>query len=241
MRDGRLLEARGARSLDLRAAAATCAAGTTGRTSPWPTPPSARSGLTPAQAVAGLPSFRGPAAPDGGGRARRRACVWVNDSKATNPDSAEKSLVSFANIFWIAGGKPKPGGFRSLRPALGNVRAGYLIGTAAAEIAADLGDLVPMHQVGTLEAAVRAASAAARAERCRRGRRAAGAGLRLLRPVRQFRGARRRVPRPRPGRGRRRMIFVPRTDRSIVGNWWWTVDRTMLAGVGDPGADRHWS
>jgi cell division protein FtsW len=27
------------------------------------------------------------------------------------------------------------------------------------------------------------------------------------------------------------MIFVPRTDRSIVGNWWWTVDRTMLAGV----------
>ncbi|MGD9510119.1 MAG: FtsW/RodA/SpoVE family cell cycle protein [Geminicoccaceae bacterium] len=28
------------------------------------------------------------------------------------------------------------------------------------------------------------------------------------------------------------MIFVPRTDRSILGNWWWTVDRTMLAGVG---------
>jgi cell division protein FtsW len=28
------------------------------------------------------------------------------------------------------------------------------------------------------------------------------------------------------------MIFVPRTDRSIVGNWWWTVDRTMLSGVG---------
>lgn len=27
------------------------------------------------------------------------------------------------------------------------------------------------------------------------------------------------------------MIFVPRTDRSIIGNWWWTVDRTMLAGV----------
>ena len=28
-----------------------------------------------------------------------------------------------------------------------------------------------------------------------------------------------------------RMIFVPRTDRSLVGNWWWTVDRTMLAGI----------
>ena len=28
------------------------------------------------------------------------------------------------------------------------------------------------------------------------------------------------------------MIFVPRTDRTLVGNWWWTVDRTMLAAVG---------
>jgi len=28
------------------------------------------------------------------------------------------------------------------------------------------------------------------------------------------------------------MIFVPRTDRSLIGNWWWTVDRTMLAGIG---------
>ena len=27
------------------------------------------------------------------------------------------------------------------------------------------------------------------------------------------------------------MIFVPRTDRTLVGNWWWTVDRTMLAAV----------
>lgn len=27
------------------------------------------------------------------------------------------------------------------------------------------------------------------------------------------------------------MIFVPRTDRTLVGNWWWTIDRTMLAGV----------
>ena len=55
--------------------------------------------------------------------ARSGRVVWVNDSKATNPDSAEKSLVSFPCIFWIAGGKPKPGGFKSLRPALGNVRA----------------------------------------------------------------------------------------------------------------------
>ena len=75
---------------------------------------------------------------------------------------AEKSLLSYERIFWIAGGKPKPGGFRSLRSALTKVQAGYLIGTAAAEIEADLGDLAPMHRVGTLDAAVGAASAAAR-------------------------------------------------------------------------------
>jgi UDP-N-acetylmuramoylalanine--D-glutamate ligase len=120
-------------------------------------------GLTPAQAVIGLPTFRG--LPHRMEQvARAGSIVWINDSKATNPDSAEKSLSSFANVFWIAGGKPKPGGFKSLRPALRNVRAGYLIGTAADEIEADLGDLAPMHRVGTLDAAVRAASAAARAE-----------------------------------------------------------------------------
>jgi cell division protein FtsW len=27
------------------------------------------------------------------------------------------------------------------------------------------------------------------------------------------------------------MIFVPRTDRTLIGNWWWTVDRFMLGGV----------
>ena len=119
-------------------------------------------GLGAAEAIAGLPSFSGlPHRMEEVARAGH--VVWINDSKATNPDSAEKSLVSFPCIYWIAGGKPKPGGFRSLRPALGGVRAAYLIGAAAAEIAADLGDLVPVQEVGTLEAAVRAASAAARA------------------------------------------------------------------------------
>ena len=161
VRDGRLLEA-GAEILDLRPLQ-----NLRGRHN-WQNIAVAYAavralGLTPAQAVAGLPSFRGlPHRMEEVARAGR--VLWVNDSKATNPDSAEKSLVSFANIFWIAGGKPKPGGFKSLRPALRNVRAGYLIGTAAGEIAADLGDLAPMHHVGTLAAAVRAASAAARAE-----------------------------------------------------------------------------
>jgi UDP-N-acetylmuramoylalanine--D-glutamate ligase len=88
--------------------------------------------------------------------------VWINDSKATNPDAAARSLDCFENIFWIAGGKPKPGGFKALRPHMARVRAAFLIGRAAAEIAADLGDIVPTRQVDTLENAVAAAGDAAR-------------------------------------------------------------------------------
>jgi UDP-N-acetylmuramoylalanine--D-glutamate ligase len=119
-------------------------------------------GLPPERAILGLPSFKGlPHRMEE--VARAGSVLWVNDSKATNPDSAMKSLSTYADVFWIAGGKPKPGGFKSLRPFMRSVRKGYLIGTAAPEIAADLGDLAPMQEVGTLEAAVAAASRDARA------------------------------------------------------------------------------
>jgi UDP-N-acetylmuramoylalanine--D-glutamate ligase len=119
-------------------------------------------GLSPERAAAGLPSFAGlPHRMEEVARAAR--VVWVNDSKATNPDSAARSLSSFESIYWIAGGKPKPGGFKSLRPFMGAVRSAYLIGAAADEIAADVGDLVPVRRCGRLDAAVAHASADARA------------------------------------------------------------------------------
>jgi UDP-N-acetylmuramoylalanine--D-glutamate ligase len=117
-------------------------------------------GLGPAEAVRGLADFAG--LPHRMEQvANRDGVVWVNDSKATNPESAARSLEAFADLFWIAGGKPKPGGFRSLRRHLGHVRHAYLIGAAADEIAADVGDLVPASHVGTLEAAVAEAGEAA--------------------------------------------------------------------------------
>lgn len=79
---------------------------------------------------------------------------FVNDSKATNPDAASKSLASFAEIFWIAGGKSKPGGFKSLAPLMGHVKRGYLIGDAAAEIAQDLGDSADLRCSHTMAAAM---------------------------------------------------------------------------------------
>src|SRR5215831_20011374 len=45
---------------------------------------------------------------------RKGKVLFVNDSKATNADSAAKALASFQDIFWIAGGKPKTGGIDSL-------------------------------------------------------------------------------------------------------------------------------
>ena len=41
---------------------------------------------------------------------RKGRVLFVNDSKATNADSAAQALACFSDIFWIAGGKPKTGG-----------------------------------------------------------------------------------------------------------------------------------
>src|SRR5690606_10318336 len=64
--------------------------------------------------------------------------------------------------------------------------------------------------------------------------RAAVAGLRKLRPVQEFRGTRRRIPRRRaraPGdrANRRETLMVSRVDRRPVANWWWTIDRWFFA------------
>src|SRR6201995_1295798 len=93
---------------------------------------------------------------------RRGNVLFVNDSKGTNADAAAHALSSFADIFWIAGGKPKAGGITSLTDYFPRVRRAYLIGEAADEFAGTLGDRVPHEISGTLDVAV--ASAARDAE-----------------------------------------------------------------------------
>ncbi len=70
-------------------------------------------GLSPAAIQAGLRSFPGLAhrMEEVG---RRGRILFVNDSKATNADSAAQALACFNDIFWIAGGKPKTGGIEVL-------------------------------------------------------------------------------------------------------------------------------
>ena len=116
-------------------------------------------GLGPKQIEAGLTTFAG--LPH---RLERIAEVdgvtYVNDSKATNADAAEKALLSYDNIRWIAGGVAKEGGISSLLPLLDRVKKTYLIGAAQDAFATQLAD-APHAKCDTLEAALAAARAEA--------------------------------------------------------------------------------
>ena len=72
--------------------------------------------------------------------ATRRGVKFINDSKATNVDSAAKALQAFPRIRWIAGGMGKDGGIAALHPHLGPVIKAYLIGHSARDFALQLGD-----------------------------------------------------------------------------------------------------
>ncbi|MBP2549030.1 UDP-N-acetylmuramoylalanine--D-glutamate ligase [Neorhizobium galegae] len=96
--------------------------------------------------------------------ARRGDVVFVNDSKATNADAAAPALSSYERIFWIAGGLPKAGGIASLAPLFPHIVKAYLIGEAAAEFAATLGEAVAYEISGTLDRAVAHAAADAAAD-----------------------------------------------------------------------------
>ena len=89
--------------------------------------------------------------------------AFINDSKATNADAAEKALASFDTIYWIAGGIAKAGGIEPLRPLFGHVARSYLIGQSAEQFAATIGDAMPAEICGTLDKAVAAALRDARA------------------------------------------------------------------------------
>ena len=56
---------------------------------------------------------------------------YVNDSKATNVDSAAKALQAFSRIRWICGGLQKEGGLGGLVPHFGQVAKAYVIGREA--------------------------------------------------------------------------------------------------------------
>ncbi|EEE37583.1 UDP-N-acetylmuramoylalanine--D-glutamate ligase [Rhodobacteraceae bacterium KLH11] len=64
--------------------------------------------------------------------------TYVNDSKATNVDSALKALNAFGKIRWICGGLEKEGGLDALNGARDHVVKAYVIGREAAGFAMQL-------------------------------------------------------------------------------------------------------
>jgi UDP-N-acetylmuramoylalanine--D-glutamate ligase len=92
---------------------------------------------------------------------RHDRVLFINDSKATNADAAEKALSSFEPIYWIAGGKAKEGGIEPLRPLFPRIAGAYLIGAAAKDFARTLEGSVAYDMCGTLEVAIDHAAHAA--------------------------------------------------------------------------------
>jgi UDP-N-acetylmuramoylalanine--D-glutamate ligase len=92
--------------------------------------------------------------------------TFIDDSKATNADSAARAMGCYDHFIWIAGGVAKAGGIASLAPYFSRVEKAFLIGQDAEAFAAAL-DLhnVANAVVQSLETAVPAAFAEARAKK----------------------------------------------------------------------------
>jgi UDP-N-acetylmuramoylalanine--D-glutamate ligase len=89
--------------------------------------------------------------------------TFINDSKATNADAAERALICYDRLIWIAGGMGKEGGIVPLVPHFPRIARAMLIGRDAPIFAGTLSEHgVPFDMVETLDAAVPAAFAAAK-------------------------------------------------------------------------------
>ncbi|HEY0833563.1 MAG TPA: UDP-N-acetylmuramoyl-L-alanine--D-glutamate ligase [Azospirillum sp.] len=122
-------------------------------------------GVPPSAIVAAMTTFPG--------LAHRQQLVrtiagvrFINDSKATNADAAEKALATFDPIYWILGGQAKETGLDGLDDHMGRVRHAFLIGEASDQFATWLTARdVPVTACGTLDVAVRQAAALALKEK----------------------------------------------------------------------------
>ena len=121
-------------------------------------------GLSPDEIILGFQSYPG--------LAHRQELVatlngirYINDSKATNADAAEKALACYDSIYWILGGKPKDGGLTGLEPYYGKIRHGFLIGEAALAFTKQINRAFPTTMSGTLEKAVAESHALAQREK----------------------------------------------------------------------------
>lgn len=98
--------------------------------------------------------------------ATHNGITYINDSKATNDQASAMALRTFNPIYWIAGGKPKDGGYPDCEKYISHVHHAFLIGEAADKMADWLArQKVPFTKSGTMENALNAAKAAAEKDR----------------------------------------------------------------------------
>ncbi|HEX8192210.1 MAG TPA: UDP-N-acetylmuramoyl-L-alanine--D-glutamate ligase [Allosphingosinicella sp.] len=93
--------------------------------------------------------------------AERNGVLFVNDSKATNPNSAAPALAAYPKVHWIVGGLPKSDDLDACEPFLGHVQAAYTIGEAGPMFADLLEGKVPVRRCEMLHEAVSCAARAA--------------------------------------------------------------------------------
>src|SRR6476620_2748647 len=86
-------------------------------------------------------------------------------SQGLDASTIAKGLGTFADIYWILGGRPKSGGLAGLEPFFPRIARAYLIGEAADAFAAQLGADVDHVQCGTLPRAIEAATVDAKRSR----------------------------------------------------------------------------
>ncbi|HEY0085836.1 MAG TPA: UDP-N-acetylmuramoyl-L-alanine--D-glutamate ligase, partial [Allosphingosinicella sp.] len=84
----------------------------------------------------------------------RNGVLFVNDSKATNPESTAPALAAYPKVRWIVGGLPKSEDLGPCERHLGHVRAAYTIGEAGPMFARLLEGKVTVRQCELLVEAV---------------------------------------------------------------------------------------
>jgi len=116
-------------------------------------------GVDPVRAADALASFANlPHRSEFAGQAR--GVRYINDSKATNPGAAIRSLEAFSeNLIWIAGGRDKNLAFGELADAaVKRIRAAVLIGESAEKLETALAGRVDVCAAASIEEAVQRAS-----------------------------------------------------------------------------------
>lgn len=83
--------------------------------------------------------------------------TFINDSKATNTDSAAKALETFDNIYWLVGGMATDDKLNGLDRYFSKIHKAYLIGQASDEFAEILSGKLAFEECGTVKNAVAAA------------------------------------------------------------------------------------